>query len=153
MQACFYIMVRNSFSINFSICGSRAWWSRAHDCPGYPGQSAKSNGHVGGQHDVSENALYRAHTSSSQSKPEICMHMFNKCAPIVSPGLRKPRGLSKQVWIRLISLTSLPASKWRARRSTQITFANLVHTLKGELQTIFFFLSKSIQINHTGNKV
>ena len=30
----------------------------AHDCPGYSGQSAQSDGHVGGQHDVSENAIY-----------------------------------------------------------------------------------------------
>ena len=29
----------------------------ARDCPGYPGQSAQSDGHLGGQHDVSENAL------------------------------------------------------------------------------------------------
>ena len=29
MQASFYIIVRNSFSMNFSICGSSAWWSRA----------------------------------------------------------------------------------------------------------------------------
>ena len=29
MQASFYINVRNGFSINFSICGSSAWWSRA----------------------------------------------------------------------------------------------------------------------------
>ena len=29
------------------------------DCPGYPGQSAQSDGHVGGQHDVSENALWK----------------------------------------------------------------------------------------------
>ena len=28
-----------------------------HDCPGYPGQSTQSDSHVGGQHDVSENAL------------------------------------------------------------------------------------------------
>ena len=26
----------------------------ARGCPGYPGQSAQSDGHVGGQHDVSE---------------------------------------------------------------------------------------------------
>ena len=30
----------------------------ACDCPGYPGQSAQSDGHVGGQHDISENALF-----------------------------------------------------------------------------------------------
>ena len=30
----------------------------AHDCPGYPGQSAQSDGHVRRQHDVIENALY-----------------------------------------------------------------------------------------------
>ena len=30
----------------------------ARDCPGYPGQSVQSDGHVGGQHNVSENALY-----------------------------------------------------------------------------------------------
>ena len=28
MQASFYIVVRNGFSMNFSICGSSAWWSR-----------------------------------------------------------------------------------------------------------------------------
>ena len=27
------------------------------DCPGYPGQSAQSNSHCGGQYDISENAL------------------------------------------------------------------------------------------------
>ena len=27
------------------------------DCPGYLGQSAQSDGHIGGQHDASENAL------------------------------------------------------------------------------------------------
>ena len=32
----------------------------AHDCSGYPGQSTQSDGHVGGQHDVSENALKMA---------------------------------------------------------------------------------------------
>ena len=31
--------------------------SGARDCPGYPGQSAQSDDNVGGQHDVSENAL------------------------------------------------------------------------------------------------
>ena len=31
----------------------------ARDCPGYPGQSAQYNGHVGGQYDVSESALYK----------------------------------------------------------------------------------------------
>ena len=30
----------------------------ARDCPGYLGQSAQSDGHVGGQHEVSENAQY-----------------------------------------------------------------------------------------------
>ena len=30
----------------------------ARDCPGYPGQSAQPDPHVGGQHDVSENVLY-----------------------------------------------------------------------------------------------
>ena len=29
MQAYFYIIVRNSFSMNFSIRGSSAWWSHA----------------------------------------------------------------------------------------------------------------------------
>ena len=29
----------------------------AHDCPGYPGQSAKFNGHVGGRHDISEHTI------------------------------------------------------------------------------------------------
>ena len=29
MQASFYIIVRNGFSMNFSIRGSSAWWSRA----------------------------------------------------------------------------------------------------------------------------
>ena len=28
MQASFYIIVRNGFSMNFSIRGSSAWWSR-----------------------------------------------------------------------------------------------------------------------------
>ena len=28
------------------------------DCPGYPGQSAQSDRHVGGKHDVSENTLF-----------------------------------------------------------------------------------------------
>ena len=32
----------------------------SRDCPGYPGQFTQSNGHVGGQHDVSENALLNA---------------------------------------------------------------------------------------------
>ena len=36
------------------------WAHGECDCPGYPGQSAQSDGHVRGQHDVSENALYRA---------------------------------------------------------------------------------------------
>ena len=58
MQASFYIIVRNGFSMNLSIRGSSAWWSRARGCPGYLGQSAQSDGHVGGQHDVGENALY-----------------------------------------------------------------------------------------------
>ena len=61
MQASLYIIVRNGFFTKFSICVSSAWWLRARrsarDCPGYPGQSAQSEGHVGGQHDVSENAL------------------------------------------------------------------------------------------------
>ena len=57
MQASFYIIVRNGCSMNFSIRGSSAWWSRARDYPGYPGQSAQSHGHFGGQHDISENAL------------------------------------------------------------------------------------------------
>ena len=30
MQASFYINVRNSFSMNFSIRGWSAWWSRTH---------------------------------------------------------------------------------------------------------------------------
>ena len=57
------------FSMNFSIL------VQAHDnriyihlhvhvgmrnCPGYPGQSAQSDNHVGGQHDVGEKALLRA---------------------------------------------------------------------------------------------
>ena len=61
MQASFCIIVLNSFSMNFSICGSSAWWFTcahgARDCPGYPGQPAQSDGHVGRQHDVSESAL------------------------------------------------------------------------------------------------
>ena len=28
MQASFYIILHNGFSMNFSICGSSAWWSR-----------------------------------------------------------------------------------------------------------------------------
>ena len=41
----------------------------ACDCPGYPGQSVQSDGHVGGQHDVSENALYhRGHFIESSSE-------------------------------------------------------------------------------------
>ena len=57
MQASFYIIVRNGFSMNFSIRGSRAWWLHGvRDCPGYPGQFAQSDCHVGGQHDVSEDA-------------------------------------------------------------------------------------------------
>ena len=61
MQASFFIIVRNGFSngMNFSICGSSAWWSRAAhgalECSGYPGQSAQFDSLVGGQHDVSEN--------------------------------------------------------------------------------------------------
>ena len=35
-----------------------AYVDGVRDCPGYPGQSAQSAGHVGGQRDVSENALY-----------------------------------------------------------------------------------------------
>ena len=31
----------------------------AHNCPGYPGQSAQSNNNVGGEHDISENALLK----------------------------------------------------------------------------------------------
>ena len=50
MHVSFYIIVRNSFLMN-------AWWSCARDYPGYPGQSAQYDGHGGGQHDVSQNAL------------------------------------------------------------------------------------------------
>ena len=56
MQASFYIIVRNGFSMNFKRM-MIAYTHGAHDCPRYPGQSAQFNGHVGGQHDVSENAL------------------------------------------------------------------------------------------------
>ena len=44
------------------------------DCPGYPGQFAQSDGHVGGQHDVSENALLNApppHFSLYKEKGEL----------------------------------------------------------------------------------
>ena len=61
IQASFYIIVRNGFAMNFSIRGSSAWWSHARmvrvTALDYPGQSVQSDGHVGGQHDVSENAL------------------------------------------------------------------------------------------------
>ena len=45
----FYIIVRKHMMI--------AYAHGACDCSGYPGQSAQSDGHVEGQHDVSENAL------------------------------------------------------------------------------------------------
>ena len=62
MQASFYIIVRNGFVHELR----HLWFKRmviacAHDacdCPGYPVQSAQSDGHVGGQHDVSENAVF-----------------------------------------------------------------------------------------------
>ena len=62
MQASLYIIVRNGFSMSFSICGSKrmmiACAYGARDCPGYhPGQSAQSDGHDGGQYDIGENAL------------------------------------------------------------------------------------------------
>ena len=63
MQASFYNVVRNSFSLNFSIRGSSAWWSRTRMVRvtalviHYPGQSTQSDGHDGGQRDVSENTL------------------------------------------------------------------------------------------------
>ena len=47
----------------------------ARDCPGYPGQFAQSVGHVGGQHDVSENApwvkIYNNGTNASESTTNI----------------------------------------------------------------------------------
>ena len=63
MHVSFYIIVRNGFSMN-ELLHSRfkrfmiAYVHGARYCPGYPGQSAQSDGHVGGQHDVSENALF-----------------------------------------------------------------------------------------------
>ena len=47
MQTYFYVIGRNGLSMNFSIRGSSAWLPTAyahgaHDCPGYPGQSAQS---------------------------------------------------------------------------------------------------------------
>ena len=50
----FYITV-HKFSMNFSIRGSSTW-SRVR-VTALDIQSAKSDGHVGGQHDVSENTL------------------------------------------------------------------------------------------------
>ena len=63
MQASFYIIVRDGLRFLHELLHS--WFKRmmiayahgARDCPGYQGQSAQSDGHVGGQHDVSENAL------------------------------------------------------------------------------------------------
>ena len=55
MQASFYIIVRNSFSITSPFV---VHTHGSCDCPGYPGPSGQSDGHVGGQHDVSENAPY-----------------------------------------------------------------------------------------------
>ena len=49
MQASFYTIVRNGLSMNFSIHGS------------------STDGHIGGQHDVSENAQLPDHCS--------CFHM------------------------------------------------------------------------------
>ena len=40
------------------------------DCPGYPGQSAQSNDHVGGQHNVSENALLHSFLSNCKCDME-----------------------------------------------------------------------------------
>ena len=58
MQASFSIILHNNFSMNFSICGSSAWWLRALDCPGCPGQSAcDPTATFRGQHDVSENTI------------------------------------------------------------------------------------------------
>ena len=59
MQASFYIVVRNGFSMNFiSIHGSSAWCSRMRMTALDIQASAQSDGYVGGQHDVSENAQY-----------------------------------------------------------------------------------------------
>ena len=57
-----YSFMQASFSllcVTVSPCMVQA--HGAHDCPGYPdnpGQSAQSDCHVGGQHKLSENALY-----------------------------------------------------------------------------------------------
>ena len=77
----FYIIVHNGFSINFSIHGSSAWWSRTR-FPGYPGQSAQSDGHFGGQHDVSK------HTSTyHQLRARKALSIFK------DPPLRTRRAL------------------------------------------------------------
>ena len=55
MQAYFYVIGRNGFSMNFST----SWFKRmitayahgAGDCPGYPGQSAQSDAMLEGQRD------------------------------------------------------------------------------------------------------
>ena len=79
MQVSFYIIVRNSFSMNFSIRSSSAWRlrARAHvarDYPGYPGQSVQSDGHVGGQHDVSENSLLLAVIYGNTTTMACCIN-------------------------------------------------------------------------------
>ena len=72
MQASFYIIVRNSFSMNFSICGSNTWWSCAHMVR----LTALDihDGHVGGQHDVSE-TLYKQHVISDN---QFWLHLCQK---------------------------------------------------------------------------
>ena len=61
MQASFYIIVRNGFSMNVSIHGSSAWWMRARmvRVTALDIQVSLRNlmAMFGGQHDVSENAL------------------------------------------------------------------------------------------------
>ena len=50
----------------------------ACDCPGYPGQSAQSDGHVGGQHDasVSEHTLLEV-AIQAQMLPWYFLFFFN----------------------------------------------------------------------------
>ena len=49
------------------------------DCPGYPGQSVQSDGHVGGQHDVSENGLYHGNPSAATLMEEGCGSQGKLC--------------------------------------------------------------------------
>ena len=69
MLASIYIFVHDVFSMNFSYswfkCMMIVYARGARDCPGYPGESVQFYGHVGGQHDVGENALQGLHSNIS----------------------------------------------------------------------------------------